>query len=165
MSVLNSSNSIGNMTQPSLTEIDLRTLTGITITVSFLILIIGSVGNTTVLIIFGRRWRHLKNCEIFMINLAITDLLGTIVIPFSLILDLLEFDMQPFGHVGCKLISFIAITSITVSSFTLVIISIDRFIIVKWQFRPNIDSKRLVIVNITTWLLGSLFGIVYLTGE
>lgn len=147
------------------TVTDLKTLNNISICVSFIVLIIGAIGNLAVLTIFGRRWKCLKACEIFMINLAIADLIGSVVIPSQLILNLLHYNMHPIGHVGCKIISYTSITCITVSSFTLVIISVDRFIIVKWQFRRVQEHRTLVLINVVVWFVGGTFGIVYLTDD
>ena len=43
----------------------------------------------------------------------------------------------PIGDGGCKVISFLSITSLTVSAFTLVVISIDRYVIVKWPLHER----------------------------
>ena len=41
---------------------------------SLIILIIGTIGNTSVLFVFSKGWKKRKVCELFMINLAVSHL-------------------------------------------------------------------------------------------
>ena len=68
-------------------------------------------------------------------NLALADLIGTMVVPLKMCMELMQYSFLPIGDTGCKIISFLPMTTITVSSLTLLIISIDRYIIVRWPFR------------------------------
>ena len=63
-------------TELRVSSAELQVFTDLTIVFSILILLAGTVGNTTVLVIFTRKWKTLKHGEMFMLNLAISDLIG-----------------------------------------------------------------------------------------
>eukprot|EP00061_Rhincodon_typus_P013530 g39955.t1 len=90
-----------------------------------LIIVIGLVGNVTLIKIFCtvKSMRNVPN--IFITSLALGDLL--------LLLTCAPVDASKyvatewlFGRVGCKLIPFIQLTSVGVSVFTLTALSADR---------------------------------------
>ena len=87
-------------------------------------------------------------------NLALADLIGTTVVPMKMVLELMQFNFLPIGDLGCKIISFLPMTTITVSSFTLLIISIDRYIIVRWPLRKEMERWQ---IALTLLLVGSNF--------
>ena len=137
---------------------ELKTFTDIIVIWCFVIIFIGSIGNTTVLIIFGRKWKHLRNCELFIMNLAIADLIGSVIVPLKSIIDLLEYEF-PMGNFGCKILSSICTLSISVSSFTIVAITIDRLVIIKMAFATKLTRTSVILINCGIWALGSLSGL------
>ena len=126
-----------------------------------LVLVFGLLGNSLVLMVFGIRWSKLKTCEIFMISLALADLIGTLVVPGKIILELMDQSFHPIRDGGCQLISFLSITSLTVSALTLLTIAVDRFIIVKWPMHERPRRWKIYLMVFLTWLTGSGVGIVY----
>lgn len=92
-----------------------------------LIILVGLVGNVTLIKIFCtvKSMRNVPN--IFITSLALGDLL--------LLLTCAPVDASKyisaewlFGRVGCKLIAFIQLTSVGVSVFTLTALSADRLV-------------------------------------
>jgi len=132
-----------------------------TILVCICILFVGIIGNSLVLVVFGMRWKRLKICEIFMINLAVADLIGTLVVPTRHLTERLNYSFHPIGHAGCKLISFVTLASVSVSAFTLVLISIDRYTIVKWPLREYPPTWKLATSISMTWILSLILGFFY----
>ena len=45
------------------------------------VFVVGIVGNILVLAVFGSRWRKLKTCEFHLVNLAVADLVASVVVP------------------------------------------------------------------------------------
>ena len=133
----------------------------ITIFVCSVVLIFGILGNLLVLLVFCMRCSRLKTCEIFMVNLAVADLMGTLVSPTKHLLLTTGFDFYVVGNVGCKFIEFITLISVSVSALTLVVIAIDRFAIVKWPMRDFRSPFIIVISIIGTWFIGSALGFIY----
>ena len=140
-------------------------LTTVSKLVCVLVFFVGLIGNSLVLIVFSIRWRHLKPCEVFMVNLACTDFLSTIVTPTSAFIETMGVDFKDVGDVGCKLIHFTIITCVAVSSLTLIGITVDRFVIVKSPLRRQISSKRLWLIVACMWMIGSGPGVVYLHAD
>ena len=126
------------------------------------VFILGLVGNSLVLIVFGRRWSKLKNCEVYMMSLAVADLLATVTVPIRLFLELNGHDFYDGGHVGCKIMGSLAMTTVTVSALTLLVISIDRFIIVKWPLRGLQTSSKNAITICIIWLISFALSSIFL---
>lgn len=70
-----------------------------------------------------------------------TDILMSLFcVPFSFF-SILLLQYWPFGSVMCHLVNYSQAVSVLVSAYTLVAISIDRYIAILWPLRPRI-SKR-----------------------
>ena len=82
-------------------------------------------GNLIVLVVFGVRKRPKSEMGIFIINLAIADLLmACFCMPFSFTRTMLG--RWIFGQIMCPLVLFMQVTSVAVSIFTNMAIGIDR---------------------------------------
>ena len=100
--------------------------TGIAVTTIYsLIIIVGLIGNITLIRTFCtvKSMRNIPN--LLMSSLALGDL---ILLVTCAPVDATRFlaDEWLFGRVGCKLIPFIQLTSVGVSVFTLTALSADR---------------------------------------
>ena len=96
------------------------------------IIFVGTSGNSMVIYAVGvkkRADRKMNSCDVYIISLAIADLLSSIFIP-PLILYYIYTDHKGwhlFGEVGCKLFGGPMISlSTLVSSLMLVVISLKR---------------------------------------
>lgn len=128
--ILNPENMIFNVSQVSSINTEVQThyiwLPGIAIaTVYGLLIIIGFIGNVTLMRTFitVKSMRTVPN--LFMSSLALGDLLLLVT---CAPVDASRYlaDKWLFGRVGCKLIPFIQLTSVGVSVFTLTALSADR---------------------------------------
>ena len=96
------------------------------ICICVVILMIGVVGNILVIIVFGSKWSVLKTYEVYMINLAVADLIATVIYPSKYLHQTIGGSFRYVGVSGCTAIEFLGTCSVVVSSFTLVVISFDR---------------------------------------
>ncbi|XP_076042472.1 uncharacterized protein LOC143026264 isoform X2 [Oratosquilla oratoria] len=90
------------------------------------IFLLGMVGNTLVIVTLlqNRKMRTVTN--VFLLNLAIADLLlGVFCMPFTLVGSLLRDFI--FGDVMCRIIPYFQAVSVSVSVWTLVAISLERY--------------------------------------
>ncbi|XP_031627019.1 cholecystokinin receptor type A-like [Contarinia nasturtii] len=90
------------------------------------ILLLAIIGNALVILtlIQNRRMRTITN--VFLLNLAISDiLLGVLCMPITLIGTLLRDFV--FGEVMCKLLPYLQASSVAVSAWTLVAIALERY--------------------------------------
>lgn len=129
------------------------------------VLLFGIIGNGFVIVIFGRRYSDLKTYEVYMLSLAAADFIGTLLFPSIQLHAMHGGDFRGLGAIGCKLIYFLLTCSITSSAMTLIVISFDRFIIVKWPLRERLPPFTLGYTITIPWLLGICHGMLYLVGD
>uniref|UniRef100_A0A8C3EQM1 Galanin receptor type 1 n=2 Tax=Corvus moneduloides TaxID=1196302 RepID=A0A8C3EQM1_CORMO len=129
-----------------------------------LIFLLGMMGNTLVLVVLGRfrpggRPSH-SATNIFILNLSIADFSFLLFcVPFqATIYSLPEWI---FGAFFCKWVHYLAMATMLVSIFTLVAMSVDRYIAVVHAKRsPCIRSKRNAALGVAViWLLSLLIAI------
>ncbi|KAL2088403.1 hypothetical protein ACEWY4_015302 [Coilia grayii] len=126
------------------------------------IFLLGIVGNTLVIIVVGkiksRRSRSTTN--IFILNLSIADLTFLLFcVPFqATIYSLPEWI---FGAFLCKFVHYFVTVSMLVSIFTLVAMSVDRYIaVVHSKKSPCIRNRRNALIGVCIiWLLSIIFSI------
>lgn len=129
-----------------------------------LIFLLGMVGNTLVLVVLGRfrpGGRPSRSAtNIFILNLSIADFSFLLFcVPFqATIYSLPEWI---FGAFFCKWVHYLAMATMLVSIFTLVAMSVDRYIAVVHAKRsPCIRSKRNAALGVAViWLLSLLIAI------
>ncbi|XP_060632127.2 cholecystokinin receptor type A [Anolis sagrei] len=91
-----------------------------------LIFLLSVLGNTLVMIVLIRNKRMRTVTNIFLLSLAISDLmLCFFCMPFTLIPNLLQDFI--FGSTFCKITSYFMGVSVSVSTFSLVAISLERY--------------------------------------
>uniref|UniRef100_UPI00358FC214 cholecystokinin receptor type A-like n=1 Tax=Myxine glutinosa TaxID=7769 RepID=UPI00358FC214 len=128
-----------------------------------LIFITSVVGNAIILIVLGcnRRLRTVTNT--FLLSLAVSDLLlALFCMPFNLIPSLLKDFI--FGWFICRSVAYLMGISVSVSTFSLVAISLERYGAIcdplrsrSWQTRSH--ASRVVCV---TWLLSLALMVPYI---
>ncbi|XP_053738222.1 neuropeptide FF receptor 2-like [Synchiropus splendidus] len=122
-------------------------------TVSYLLIfLVCMVGNGIVCFIVLRSKNMRTVTNLFILNLAISDLLvGIFCMPTTLVDNIITG--WPFGNLVCKLSGMVQGISVSASVFTLVAIAIDRFRCIVYPFKQKftITTSKLIIVII--WVL------------
>ena len=127
-----------------------------------ILVIIAFFGNALVChVIFSRR-RMRTVTNIFIANLAVSDLLLVVLnVPFNIAKSLMNDWL--FGDAMCVLMNMSLITSVYASTFTLAVIALDRQRVLLYPLRPRIlKSGGLIVISIiwTVSIIMSLpFGI------
>ncbi|XP_061439441.1 alpha-1D adrenergic receptor [Rhineura floridana] len=123
------------------------------------------VGNILVILSVACN-RHLQTVtNYFIINLAIADLLlSTTVLPFSATLEVL--DLWIFGRIFCDIWAAVDVLCCSASIMSLCIISVDRYIGVKYSLKyPTImTEKKAVVILVVVWLSSMVISIGPLLG-
>lgn len=128
-----------------------------------LLSIIAFIGNGLIIsvIFYYRQLRTPTN--MLIANLAIGDLMISIFcIPLSYWHVIIFEDQQwIFGAFLCKIFNFLQATAVFISSWTLVAISIDRFIAIMFLMSPWLwlNRKKALYVILFTWLFSSLMAL------
>ncbi|XP_008505410.2 neuropeptide FF receptor 2 isoform X2 [Equus przewalskii] len=117
-----------------------------------LIFFLCMVGNTVVCFIVMRK-KHMQTVtNLFILNLAISDLLvGIFCMPVTLLDNIIAG--WPFGSTMCKISGFVQGVSVATSVFTLVAIAVDRFRCVVYPFKPKLTIKTAFVTIVIIWVL------------
>lgn len=106
-----------------------------------LIFVMALLGNGVVCYIVQSSPRMRTVTNYFIANLAIGDILSSLFcVPFSFI-SILILGYWPFGVILCHLVNYSQAISVLVSAYTLVAISVDRYIVIMWPLRPRITKR------------------------
>ncbi|XP_068911908.1 tachykinin-like peptides receptor 99D isoform X2 [Tenebrio molitor] len=119
--------------------------------------IVATGGNLIVIwIVFShKRMRTVTNY--FLLNLSVADtMVSTLNVTFNFVYMLNSH--WPFGELYCKISQFIAVLSVCASVFSLMSISIDRYMAIMTPLRPRMGRTVTVLLAVSTWLLGIIIG-------
>ncbi|XP_075210851.1 neuropeptide CCHamide-2 receptor-like [Lycorma delicatula] len=117
-----------------------------------LIFLVGSLGNGTLILIFARH-RTVRNVpNIYILNLAIGDLLVIVMcVPFTSLMYSVE--SWPLGELICKLVEASKDVSIGVSVFTLSALSAERYSAVVQPIRRHVRNPLTIVTTIWVFSL------------
>lgn len=120
---------------------------------SYLLLItMGALGNGLVVMAVARNPAMRTARNIYIINLAISDLiLCLFTMPFSLVEILLKF--WPLGLVTCKLVAGLEAASIFVSTISIMAIAIDRYKVILYPTREPFNPLTGFLMVAVIWLI------------
>ncbi|KAF6372179.1 neuropeptide FF receptor 2 [Rhinolophus ferrumequinum] len=117
-----------------------------------LIFFLCMVGNTVVCFIVTRNKHMHTVTNLFILNLAVSDLLvGIFCMPITLLDNIIAG--WPFGSIMCKLSGLVQGISVASSVFTLVAIAVDRFRCVIYPFKPKLTIKTALVTIVIIWVL------------
>ncbi|XP_018588009.1 P2Y purinoceptor 6-like [Scleropages formosus] len=110
--------------------------------------------NGTLLCLLCGRTRRWSCSLIFLVNLAVADLLYVLTLPLLLVSYAME-DKWPFGDFACKAVRFLFYANLHCSMMFLMCISVHRFLGVCYPIRAmTYKTKRTaVLVSASVWIL------------
>ncbi|XP_029369828.1 fMet-Leu-Phe receptor-like [Echeneis naucrates] len=126
-----------------------------------LTIVLGITGNSVVIWVAGFKLKP-KVTNVWLVNLAIADLIFSFTRVFSL-LKKLFFDHWPFGVFLCKFNGFFKYANMFCSVFLLAVISLDRVLCI-WQ--PVFTKRRRTlgvakVVAVCVWIIAVIFSSPY----
>ncbi|NXW86027.1 NPFF2 protein, partial [Alopecoenas beccarii] len=117
-----------------------------------LIFLLCMVGNGVVCFIVLRSKRTRTVTNLFILNLAVSDLLvGIFCMPTTLLDNIIAG--WPFGSLVCKMSGMAQGISVSASVFTLVAIAVDRFRCIVYPFKQKLTISTAVIIVAVIWIL------------
>uniref|UniRef100_A0A3B4TA73 Neuropeptide FF receptor 2 n=1 Tax=Seriola dumerili TaxID=41447 RepID=A0A3B4TA73_SERDU len=122
-------------------------------TISYLLIfVVCMVGNGVVCFIVLRSKNMRTVTNLFILNLAISDLLvGIFCMPTTLVDNIITG--WPFGSVVCKLSGMVQGISVSASVFTLVAIAVDRFRSIVYPFKQKLTIATSKLIIVIIWVL------------
>ncbi|XP_061597615.1 C3a anaphylatoxin chemotactic receptor-like [Cololabis saira] len=144
------------------TKVDVEAvMDNITIVAYTLTIVLGITGNSAVIWVAGFKLKP-KVTNVWLVNLAIADLIFCFSRVFSLIKKLF-FDHWPFGTFVCKFNGFFKYANMFCSVFLLAVISLDRMLCV---WRPVFTRQRRTlwaarVVAVCVWITAIIFSTPY----
>lgn len=113
--------------------------------------IIALLGNGLVCFVVQTAPRMKTVTNYFIVNLAVGDILMTVFcVPFSFV-SMLILRYWPFGEVMCKVVNYSQAVSVLVSAYTLLAISIDRYMAIMRPLRPRLGKASAKLVVAAVW--------------
>ncbi|XP_036427566.1 neuropeptide FF receptor 1-like [Colossoma macropomum] len=117
-----------------------------------LIFFLCMVGNLLVCFIVLKNKQMRTVTNIFILNLAISDLLvGIFCLPITLADNLITG--WPFDEVTCKMSGLVQGASVSASVFTLVAIAVERFRCIVYPFQQKLTPRQAIITITFIWAL------------
>ncbi|NXI46633.1 NPFF2 protein, partial [Galbula dea] len=117
-----------------------------------LIFLLCMVGNGVVCFIVLRSKHMHTVTNLFILNLAVSDLLvGVFCMPTTLLDNIIAG--WPFGSLVCKMSGMVQGISVSASVFTLVAIAVDRFRCIVYPFKQKLSTSTAVAAIAVIWIL------------
>ncbi|XP_066909216.1 tachykinin-like peptides receptor 99D isoform X1 [Halyomorpha halys] len=120
--------------------------------------IVATGGNLIVIwiVLAHKRMRTVTNY--FLVNLAIADaMVSSLNVTFNY--TYMVNSDWPFGRPYCKISQFVAVLSICASVFTLMAISVDRYMAIMHPLRPRMGRRMTLCIAAGIWVIGSVFSL------
>ncbi|XP_051895668.1 C-X-C chemokine receptor type 5 [Pristis pectinata] len=124
----------------------------------FLVFLLGTIGNSLVLLIL-LRYKHSRSpTDSYLLHLAVADLLLVLVLPFFAIESIFGW---LFGTVLCKVLGSIHKLNFFCNSLLLACISIDRYMAIVYavQTHKNSRAKYVHLICSAVWVTGFILQI------
>ncbi|XP_066207105.1 C-C chemokine receptor type 1-like [Saccopteryx leptura] len=124
-----------------------------------LVFVIGLVGNILVVLVLLQHKRLKNMTNIYVLNLAISDLLFLFTLPFWI--HYYRTDNWVFGTVTCKLLSGLYYVGLYSEIFFIILLTIDRYLaIVHAVFALRVRTVTFgIITSVVSWVLAFLAAI------
>lgn len=114
---------------------------------------ISLVGNGLVcyIVLAFKRMRTVTN--IFIVNLAIGDvMMATLCIPFTFVSNLV-LEYWPFGAAMCPVVGYAQAVTVFTSAYTLIAISIDRYVAILYPLKPRLTKFYAKVIICIVWVV------------
>ena len=132
--------------------------------IAFCFILLGSLfGNIFIIIIVYKNRDLRKTINYFIVNMAVSDLLFTLIFPpvqiTQLVTESLHLNVAGIlGSIFCKSYIFTTLVSLFVSVQSLIWMAVDRFVAVVFPIKLGlISSKIRTIAIVSTWIVAGAF--------
>ncbi|KAJ1107320.1 hypothetical protein NDU88_004712 [Pleurodeles waltl] len=134
----------------------LSTVRVLSLVIYCIVFLLGVPGNAVVIWMTGYEMKRTVN-TVWFLNLAIADFLCCLVIPFSIMLPLLDYHW-PLGSFACRIIPSVYLLNMYASVLILTAISMDRCILVMKPIwcQNHRTIQKAVVASLSLWIFALL---------
>ncbi|XP_076361629.1 RYamide receptor-like [Tachypleus tridentatus] len=112
---------------------------------------IGGNGIVCYIVLADQHMRTVTN--FFIVNLAVGDLLMAVLcIPFTFVVNLI-LHRWPFGTTLCIVVTYAQAVSVFISAYTMIAISIDKYIAIIKPLRPRMTKLQAKLLIFLVWMV------------
>lgn len=130
----------------------------------FLIFVASFIGNSILsFAIIRHKGMRRSSTNFSVLSLSLANILITAFCIPVFVIDAFIVDKWTFGAIGCKLVAFLQNLAINASIFTLVIISVEKFLVVCFPFRVRSQKTKVRYLVLGGWVVGIIQSSVYLS--
>ncbi|WAQ95698.1 RYAR-like protein [Mya arenaria] len=124
------------------------------IIVMYTIVILIAIGGNSIVCYLVYAYKRMQTVpNYFIVNLAISDIIMALFcIPFTFIANLI-LNYWPFGEALCPAVLYIQTVAVFLSSYTLVAMSIDRYIVIVHPFKSRISVRQTALTIFAIWVV------------
>ncbi|XP_050436690.1 RYamide receptor-like [Adelges cooleyi] len=152
-------NVLCNVKPGSLTANDFSQVIGLLMGTTVLTVAVIGNGLVCYIVIFSYQMRSLIN--LLIVNIAVSDLfLSLLYVPF--LLYVLFLNHWPFGNRLCYMFCYSIAVAVQVSSYTMVAISVNRYIAVVWPLRTRASRKHTKSIIAVVWVVAAISSLPFL---
>ncbi|KAF7285461.1 hypothetical protein GWI33_010633 [Rhynchophorus ferrugineus] len=119
------------------------------------IFVVALLGNVFVCYIVLQSPRMRTVTNYFIMNLAVGDILiALLCVPFTSVPLLLQEWL--FGKFMCTVVCYVSALSVLVSAYTLVAISIDKYMLIMYPLKPRISKRSATWIIVVVWVFAGI---------
>ncbi|KAK6187706.1 hypothetical protein SNE40_005670 [Patella caerulea] len=125
----------------------------VTVLMYSLVIFVAVGGNLAVcyIILSSRKMRTVTN--FFLLNLAFSDVVKAVICcPFTFVSNFILM-YWPFGTIMCPLVTYTQIVVVLLCAFTLVAMSLDKYMAIVYPLKPKLSRRHAKYIIIVTWFL------------
>lgn len=143
-----------NTTQPANEAFQISEYVQVLIIVMYSVITVIAVGGNGIVCYLVYAYKRMHTVpNYFIVNLAISDIIMALIcIPFTFIANLI-LNYWPFGETMCPVVLYIQVVAVFLSSYTLVAMSIDRYIVIVHPFKPRITQRQTALTILGIWVI------------
>ncbi|XP_021346825.1 allatostatin-A receptor-like [Mizuhopecten yessoensis] len=156
VSFVNTSQYVINTLSMSQSSWDLKNIGRLVVLIlMFLTSIAGIVGNASVILTVFLNRRMLNPTTILVVNLAVADLSFIVFLVIGTVTVIYAFPSWAFANIWCKAMFYISHVNVSASVITLVLISVDRYLVVVYpiESRTIINKRNAYICVCLSWII------------
>ncbi|XP_078583852.1 prokineticin receptor 2-like [Branchiostoma floridae x Branchiostoma japonicum] len=128
--------------------------------VYIIILLVCGVGNLVLLLILSKYRQARTKTNMLIANLAASDfVVAVLCIPFDLDYYVFKEKAWTFGATWCKLVNYIRMVSLYVSTNALLVIGAERYYCIFFPTRRRIGKKGAAFLSLMVWAISVLIAV------